>query len=124
MLRPTSNRISRPMSQFHNTAGTHSVKVTDQNFRVDQQYSRQTLSNNVEYNNVQSVDIQRGDVMSNPLEKSVRITTKDRQVYEIPNMDSMQAMQLKDTIETQQKSFAQNQNVPQDKMRGVSRFLR
>jgi len=111
-------RISiRPLAKFVNRPKTHSVQLRNDKIQVDIKYPYQTLRNQVDYKDVSSIHINMDDVGSNPLSRDVRIMTKNRQMYDIPNMDSVQAMKLKDAIETQQ--HVQIMQSKQDKKQNV-----
>lgn len=93
----------RPLAQYTNRPKTHTVSLKNEKMGLSIKYPYQTLNNELNYKDINTIYVSGSDnLQSDPLTKNVTITTKTRQSYEIPEMETYQAMKLKDAIETQQ----------------------
>ena len=88
----------RPLAKFTNQPKTHSVSLHKDKMQVNTQYAYQSLRNDVDYKNVASVKVSASDVRD-PLSRTVTITTKNRQLYEIPSMSTNDALKLKNNVD-------------------------
>ena len=101
-------RISiRPLASFSNRNKTHTVSLRQDKMQVDQKFAYQTLRSQVNYKDVADIKINPENVQADPLTRTVTITTKKRQMYEIPIMDARDAMKLKQAIESQKSTALQ-----------------
>ena len=96
-------RISiRPLAKFVNKPKTHAVSLQNKKMQVDVKYEYQTLRNQIDYSDIQEIKVDMSDrLQQDPLSRTVKIRTKKRQYFEIPEMDSYKAIKLKEAIEMQ-----------------------
>lgn len=124
-------RISiRPLAQFHNRPQTHKVALQDQKMQMSVKYPYQTLTNSIDYKDISNIKLGGSDnLQADPLSKNIVITTKHRQLFEIPEMETVQAMKLKEAIETQQTKQSQKreeiaQKSPGNRVSPMMKFRR
>lgn len=109
-------RISiRPLAKYVNRPQTHCVSLQDNKIEVDQKFAYQSLRSKVDYKDIADIRVGMDDLHGNPLTRNVTITTTHRQIYEIPEMDTTQATQLKEALETQKNMATQRREEIQKK---------
>ncbi len=105
----------RPLAQFKNRSESHTLSVFDEFCRVDQKHHYQTMRNDVNYDNLVDVEVNMKDMAFDPMSRNVKIHTKGRDSFEIPDMDTLKAMKFKETVETQQAMIKRDQKMDQKK---------
>ena len=109
-------RISiTPLAKFQNKQKTHTVNIHDNNMQVDIKYTRQNIKKDVDYKNVRDVVVKMDDNWASPLTRNVTITTENRQIYEIPDMDTNAALKMKSEIETKRYHASKLDEKPEAK---------
>ena len=117
------------MAQYTNKPQTHSVSIRDNKIQVDQKFAYQSLRSQVDYKDVTDIRVSVDDRTFDPMSRNVTISTAKRQIFEIPEMDTRQALKLKEAIESQRnnskiQSSNASDNKDTSKVMSFSRFRR
>ena len=100
MATATISPGARPLAQYVNANKTHTVSLHENAMRVDSHYAYQTIQNVVPYNNVARAELVSGEGLADPRYTTLRISTNNKQIYEIPNLETIHAQKIKNAIES------------------------